>query len=112
MREMRATQQSRDLNLAIVLISSVVMFLCCHIPRLITSVYEAANIHSILHCREQGMDKTPLWFMYVTATVQLLMVRLRPLTLNCVLFPRDIHLILTNPLNFEGAITFNHFYKT
>ena len=78
MREMRATQQSRDLNLAIVLISSVVMFLCCHIPRLITSVYEAANIHSILHCREQGMDKTPLWFMYVTATVQLLMVRLRP----------------------------------
>ena len=75
MREMRASQQSRDLNLAIVLISSVVMFLCCHIPRLITSVYEAANIHSILHCREIGKDKTPLWFMYVTATVQLLMVR-------------------------------------
>ena len=74
LREMRASQQSRDLNLAIVLISSVVMFLCCHIPRLITSVYEVANIHSILHCREQGKDKTPLWFMYVTANVQLLMV--------------------------------------
>ena len=79
MREMRASQQSRDLNLAIVLISSVVMFLCCHIPRLITSVYEAANIHSILHCRELGKDKTPLWFMYVTATVQLLMVSWEPL---------------------------------
>ena len=75
MREMRVNQQSRDLNLAIVLISSVVMFLICHIPRLITSIYEVVNIHSILHCREQGKDKTPLWFMYVTATVQLLVVR-------------------------------------
>ena len=90
LREMRVTQQSRDLNLAIVLISSVVMFLFCHTPRwykhwtfwfktfsylrLVTSVYEAANIHSILHCREKGKDKTPLWFMYVTATVQFLMV--------------------------------------
>ena len=37
-------------------------------------MYEAANIHTILQCREKGKDKTPLWFMYVTATVQLLMV--------------------------------------
>jgi len=74
LREMRANQQSRDFNLAVVLITSVVMFLFCHAPRLITSVYEAANIHSILHCREKGRDKTPLWFMYVTATVQFLMV--------------------------------------
>merc|ERR1711963_661082 len=67
-REMRANQQSRDLNLAIVLISSVLMFLCCHTPRLIT------NIYSILHCRDKSKDKTPLWFMYITATVQFLMV--------------------------------------
>ena len=42
--------------------------------RLVTSIYEAANIHSILDCRDKRMDNTPLWFMYVTATVQLLMV--------------------------------------
>jgi len=73
-REMRANQQSRDVNLALVLISTVLMFLCCHTPRLITSIYEAANIHSILHCRDKKKDKTPLWFMYITATVQFLMV--------------------------------------
>jgi len=73
-RERRLNQQSRDLNLAIVLISTVVMFFFCHFPRLVTSIYEAANIHSILDCREKGQDKTPLWFMYVTAAVQLLMV--------------------------------------
>ena len=32
-REMRANQQSRDVNLALVLISTVLMFLCCHTPR-------------------------------------------------------------------------------
>ena len=88
----RISQQSRDASLAFILISSVVMFFFCHLPRylvvivhtvifhilppvrLVTSIYEAANIHSILDCRTKGQDKTPLWFMYVTAAVQLLMV--------------------------------------
>ena len=42
--------------------------------RLVTSVYEAANIQSILTCRDKRMDNTPTWFMFVTAAVQLLMV--------------------------------------
>jgi len=74
LRERRATQQSRDCNLAIILISTVVMFFLCHLPRVVTSIYEAANIHSILDCREKGRDKTPIWFMYITNAVQLLMV--------------------------------------
>ena len=45
-----------------------------HIPRLVTSVYEAAHIGSILTCQDRGMDNTPLWNMFVTASVQLLMV--------------------------------------
>ena len=87
-RERRISQQSRDLNLAIILIATVIMFFCCHLPRysvlllvsltmlfrLVTSVYEAANIHHILECRERGRNNTPLWFMYVTAAVQLTMV--------------------------------------
>jgi len=74
LRERRATQQSRDCNLAIILISTVVMFFLCHLPRVVTSIYEAANIHSILDCRDKGRDKTPIWFMYITNAVQLLMV--------------------------------------
>ena len=45
-----------------------------HLPRLVTSVYEAAHIGSILTCRDRGMGHTPLWYMFVTAAVQLLMV--------------------------------------
>ena len=76
LRERRATQQSRDCNLAIILISTVVMFFLCHLPRVVTrftiailcsrvkninncSIYEAANIHSILDCRERGES----WFL-------------------------------------------------
>ena len=36
LRERRATQQSRDCNLAIILISTVVMFFLCHLPRVVT----------------------------------------------------------------------------
>ena len=46
----------------------------CVFCRLVLSIYEAATIHSILGCRERGLDKTPLWFMIATAAVQLLMV--------------------------------------
>ena len=38
------------------------------------SVYEAIHIQSILECRDKRMDNTPLWYMFVTAAVQLLMV--------------------------------------
>ena len=41
---------------------------------MVTSVYEAAHIGSILTCRDRGMDSTPLWTMFVTAAVKLLMV--------------------------------------
>ena len=33
MRERRISQQSKDLNLAIILISTVIMFFFCHLPR-------------------------------------------------------------------------------
>ena len=36
LRERRATQQSRDFNLAIILVSTVVMFFLCHLPRVVT----------------------------------------------------------------------------
>jgi len=67
-------QQSRDVNMSLVLISTVAVFLLCHTPRLVTSVYESINIGQILFCRDIGRDNTPLWYMYFTAAVQLLMV--------------------------------------
>ena len=44
--------------------------------RLVTSVYESINIGQILFCRDIGRDNTPLWYMYFTAAVQLLMVKI------------------------------------
>ena len=53
-------------------------------------MYEATNIHSILECKEKGRDKTPLWFMYVTAAVQLLMVRDNAYTVHMLISVRPI----------------------
>ena len=70
--EIIISQQPRDANLATVLVSTVCMFFFCHAPRyrnilnlpmkiriscrLVTSIYEAANIHSILDCRDKGQE--------------------------------------------------------
>lgn len=43
--------------------------------RLLTSVYEAVQIHSILYCRERAKDLTPLWFLYLMSVVQFLQVK-------------------------------------
>ena len=87
--------QSKDSNLAFLLICSVIMFFICHLPRfktqksggqdnsinfplhyrLVTSIYEAVNIQDTLTCKLQHKDKTPLWYMFVTVIVQMLMVR-------------------------------------
>ena len=72
------SQQSRDINMSLVLISTVAMFFFCHTPRLVVvlliiihitslllyllnnfsrlfvSLHEAINIQSILHCRDKG----------------------------------------------------------
>ena len=56
------------------------------------SLYEFTNLQSILHCRDKGekwrevlspagviagKDSTPLWYMFVTVAVQLLMVTIK-----------------------------------
>jgi len=68
------SQQWKDINMSLVLISTVAMFFVCHTPRIFVSLYEATNIQSILNCRDKGKANTPLWFMFVTLAVQLLMV--------------------------------------
>ena len=131
LRERRATQQSRDCNLAIILISTVVMFFLCHLPRVVTrlvfftllwspsptpwpTTYSPTQSSAFMRRRTStpssiagkevylefyiqqraretswlsfvpektlcnsiiaGRDKTPIWFMYITNAVQLLMV--------------------------------------
>jgi len=68
------SQQSKDINMSLVLVSTVAMFFFCHTPRLFVSLYEAINIHSIQLCQKKGKINTPTWFMFVTLAVQLLMV--------------------------------------
>ena len=90
-QRLRTSQQSKDDNLAFILISTVIMFFFCHLPRyqdmiinqylaiyprLVVKMYEAGTIHSVLGCRERGQNITPLWLLYLTQSVQLGMVGL------------------------------------
>ncbi|XP_023344179.1 uncharacterized protein LOC111713535 [Eurytemora carolleeae] len=50
------------------------MYIIYPLFRVLTSVYEAVNIQSILGCREKQKDLTPLWFLYISSVVQFLQV--------------------------------------
>lgn len=85
-RERRLRQQNKECNLTIVLLSTVIMFFVCHLPRILTSVHEAVNIQNILGCREKGRDLTPLWLLYIMALVQYLQSMNACVTLPIYLF--------------------------
>jgi len=62
------------LSSTIILMCTVTMFLVCHLPRLVLSVYEGTMIGAILHCQAKDRGITPIWYLYAMASVQLLQV--------------------------------------
>jgi len=73
-RQKRVTQQNKECNLAMVLICTVATFFFCHLPRLLTSVYEAATFHHQEICTAKKLDYHPLWFLYSIVAMNVLLV--------------------------------------
>ena len=67
-------QQKRDLNLAIVLICTILMFLATHTPRIMAGIFEAVTINAVLNCQEKGRGYLEIWYLYLLTIVNLLQV--------------------------------------
>jgi len=65
---------AKECNLAIILICTAVTFFFLHLPRVLTSLYEALTIHKQLNCSSQQKDFLPLWFLYCIAAMNALLV--------------------------------------
>merc|ERR1712106_720264 len=50
------------------------MFLLTHAPRILTSLYEAITIMSVLKCHETNQGYLKIWYLYILSTVQFLQV--------------------------------------
>ncbi|XP_023337024.1 uncharacterized protein LOC111708020 [Eurytemora carolleeae] len=73
-RRKRVTQQNKECNLAFILICTVVTFFICHIPRVMTNVYEALIIKKEENCKLQGMGYVKLWYLYIIVATNLMLV--------------------------------------
>eukprot|EP00090_Calanus_glacialis_P026330 TRINITY_DN41374_c0_g1_i1.p1 TRINITY_DN41374_c0_g1~~TRINITY_DN41374_c0_g1_i1.p1 ORF type:complete len:138 (+),score=39.22 TRINITY_DN41374_c0_g1_i1:45-458(+) len=73
-RERRANQQTKECNLAMILMCTVAMFFFSHFPRLLTSVYEAATFHKQERCTDKKLDYLPLWFLYTIVAMNVMLV--------------------------------------
>jgi len=67
-------QANKDCNLSIILICTTLTFFLLHLPRVLTSLYEALTIRSQLNCTDKGKDFLPLWFLYILAAMNTLLV--------------------------------------
>ncbi|XP_023326792.1 uncharacterized protein LOC111700184 isoform X2 [Eurytemora carolleeae] len=73
-REKRMNQQKKDLSMAVILISTIIMFFAFHTPRILTSVYEASTIQDVLYCRGKEKEYRGIWYLYIQLVVQLMML--------------------------------------
>jgi len=69
-----AQQQKKEFNLVTVLVSTALTFFLLHLPRILTSVYEAVNIDRELLCKERKKVYHPLWFLYCIIVMNSLLV--------------------------------------
>merc|ERR1712198_98764 len=65
---------AKECNMAIILICTTLIFLVLHLPRLLTSVYEAFTMHHQWECNARDRDFLPLWFLYCIAAMNTLLV--------------------------------------
>jgi len=72
--ERRVAQQKRELSLAVVLSFTVLMFLITHLPRVMTSIYEAVTIRSVIQCHKRKRGYLRIWYLYALSTIQFLQV--------------------------------------
>ena len=73
-RERKVAQQKRDYNLAVVLICTILMFLATHTPRIMTGLFEAVTIGSVLACQGKGQGFLRIWYLYLLNVINLLQV--------------------------------------
>jgi len=73
-RSRRNQRNCKECNFAWVLLSTVIIFSVLHIPRILTSVYEAVTYSWQEKCQEKGLDYQPLWFTYSVVVINLCLV--------------------------------------
>ncbi|XP_023335988.1 G-protein coupled receptor daf-37 [Eurytemora carolleeae] len=68
----RQQEAISELNLAIVLVCVVVVFLICHIPRILLNMFDVLHINDILRC--EGKYESPAWFKCMAGFNHLLLI--------------------------------------
>merc|ERR1719188_2880033 len=58
-RKLQSAAQSREANMAVILVSSVTMFLICHLPRNFIVMFEAFTVNQLLSCRDMELVGVP-----------------------------------------------------
>jgi len=73
-RNRRLSKTCKECNLATVLLCTVLTFLMLHLPRILTSLYEAATNSYKEKCEEKNLFYQPIWFTYTIVVINFFLV--------------------------------------
>ena len=69
-----STRRKNEDNLAIIFMGIILIFLICHFPRIINSLYEVATIHKSLLCAKAKRPQFSLWSLMMISISHVLLV--------------------------------------
>jgi hypothetical protein len=55
------SRRKKEDNMAVIFMGFILVFLVCHLPRLLLNIHELFTIENAIKCMEAGHDGFPLW---------------------------------------------------
>lgn len=68
------SRRKKEDNLAAIFMGFIVVFLVCHLPRLLLNIHELATIRFAMRCQHAGLNPFPMWSHLVVTISHLLLV--------------------------------------
>lgn len=68
------SRRKKEDNLAVIFMGFIMVFLMCHLPRLLLNIHELATIRQAMKCQEAGLQAFPLWSLVTISLSHLLLV--------------------------------------
>lgn len=68
------SRRKKEDNMAVIFMGFILVFLVCHLPRLLLNIHELATIRHAMECQEAGEKPFPLWSQIAISISHVLLV--------------------------------------
>ena len=68
------SRRNKEDNMAVIFMGFIIVFLVCHLPRLLLNIHELATMAHAMDCQEAGKEPFPYWSLITISVSHFLLV--------------------------------------